>query len=85
MVLNPDEVAALTVKDGIPRVELRIQAPGRVVTVDLAAKSIRKAIAALAEAGPGRGVAILQGRLGPGDRLEEAGLSVQVNQVEPAQ
>jgi hypothetical protein len=84
MVLNADEVAALKVKDGVPRVELRIAAPGRVVTVDLAAKSIRKAVAVLAEVGVERGVAILQGKLGAGDRLEEAGLAVQVKAVEAA-
>src|SRR3954462_14105665 len=77
IVLEPAQVAELVVRDGVPRVELRIEVDGRMVTTDIAAKSARKALAAIREHGPDGVMAILQGKLGKGDVLLEAGLAVQ--------
>ena len=77
LVLDPAQLAELVVRDGVPRVELRIEVDGRLVTTDIAAKSARKALATVREHGPDGVMAILQGKLGKGDVLLEAGLVVQ--------
>jgi hypothetical protein len=76
LVLNPAEVAAMRVPEG-QRVVLTIDADGRKVSADIACKSLRKAIAAIAEHGVEGCAVILQGKLRPGDVLAEAGLVVQ--------
>jgi predicted O-methyltransferase YrrM len=48
-----------------------------VVTADVAAKSLRKAQAAIREAGVDGVAVILQGALAAGDEITEAGLSAQ--------
>ena len=53
-------------------------ADGRTVIADVAAKAVRKAQAAIAEHGTGGLAALLQGKLGKGDLLLEAGLVAQV-------
>ena len=77
LVLEPAQLAELVVRDGVPRVQLRIEVDGRTVTTDIAAKSARKALATIREQGPDGVMAILQGKLGTGDVLLEAGLVVQ--------
>src|SRR3954468_4264878 len=74
LVLEPAQLAELVVRDGVPRVELRIEVDGRLVVTDIAAKSARKALAGIREHGPDGVMAILQGKLGQGDVLLEAGL-----------
>ena len=45
-LLDPAELEAITLVDGIPRVQLNIRvADGRTVTADIAAKAVRKALA----------------------------------------
>src|SRR4051794_18140083 len=83
LVLEPAQLAELVVRDGVPRVELRIEVDGRTVTADIAAKSARKALDALREHGPDGVMAILQGKLGKGDVLLEAGLVVQPKVPKP--
>jgi hypothetical protein len=75
-VIDPAELLDVPVPDGTPRVELTIRLPDGVVTADLAAKSVRRAIAAVHENGPEAVAAIVQGRLS-GYQIMEAGLSVQ--------
>lgn len=77
VVLDPAEVAAIPVKDGLPRVLLRIRLPDRTVTADLNAKSVRRAQAAVREYGADGVAAIIQGKLVAGDVMQEAGLAVQ--------
>ena len=55
---------------------LTIRLPNGTVTADLAAKSVRRAIAMVREHGPEAVAAIVQGRLS-GSQIAEAGLSVQ--------
>ena len=68
----------LSVPDGQRRTTLRIKVAGRNVSVDIATKSLRKAIATIAETGADECVAIVQGKLERGDMVSEAGLTVQL-------
>jgi hypothetical protein len=77
-VLNAAELLAVPVPDGKPRVVLRVKFPDRELTVDLAAKSVRKAQAPIRESGADSVVLLLQGTLTAGDVLAEAGLSAQL-------
>jgi hypothetical protein len=91
VVLDPAEVAKLTVPDQ-PRMTLSIQGGGeirvggeRVVTADLASKSVRKAQAAIREHGAEAMVVVLQGKLIAGDQLTEAGLVAHVKATKPVE
>jgi hypothetical protein len=77
VMLNAAEILEVPVIDGKPRVQLNIAAGGRMLKTDLAAKSVRKAISVIREHGMEGVACILQGKLGVGDRIEEAGLAVQ--------
>jgi hypothetical protein len=50
-VIDPAELLDVPVPDGTPRVVLTIRLPDGVVTADLAAKSVRRAIAAVGVTG----------------------------------
>jgi hypothetical protein len=78
IVLETAEIAMLTAPDGQRRTTLRIKVAGRNVSVDIATKSLRKAIATIAESGADECVAIVQGKLERGDVVSEAGLVVQL-------
>jgi hypothetical protein len=75
-VIDPTELLEIEVPDGKPRFVLTVKLPQSTVTADLAAKSVRRAIAAVREHGPEAVAAIVQGRLS-GTQIAEAGLSVQ--------
>ena len=77
VVIDPAELAAVSAPDGKPRVKLRIQLPDRRLVADIAAKSIRKAQAAISEHGADEVAVILQGVLLADDGVSEAGLSAQ--------
>jgi hypothetical protein len=79
IVLEPAEILALAQPpEGQPRVKLKIEVAGRTVFADIAAKSLRKAIATIREAGVGGSNALIQGKLGPGDVVLECGLVAQL-------
>jgi hypothetical protein len=61
-------------------VGMRIRLPQRTVAAEIAAKSLRKAQAAIRDAG---GALVLQGRLITGDVTAEAGLSAQPKTTKP--
>jgi hypothetical protein len=82
IVLDPAEVAQLVAPDGKPRVVIDIRLPDRRVSVDLNAKSVRKAVATIGEHGPDGIAVIIQGKL-LGDTITEAGLVAQPK-VKPA-
>jgi hypothetical protein len=77
VVLNAAELLRVPAPDGKPRLTLRIVLPVRAVTADIAAKSLRKAQAAIRETGDNNVAVILQGHLIAGDVIAEAGLTVQ--------
>src|SRR5262245_24401613 len=64
-----------------PRVHIHL--PGRTVTAEIAAKSLRKAQTAIRDAGADNIVLLLQGRLVAGDVIAEAGLSAQPKAAKP--
>jgi hypothetical protein len=76
VVLDPVEVAQLVAPDGKPPVVIDIRLPDRRLSVDLAAKSVRRAIATISEHGPDGVVVIVQGKL-VGDTINEAGMFSQ--------
>lgn len=84
IVLDPAELLTLRIPDGSSRIILKIAAGGRTATADIAAKSLRKAQAAIREAGPDGCAAILQGKLGAGDVIAEAGLVAQIKAAKDA-
>jgi hypothetical protein len=83
IVLSPAEVLALATPDGKPRCIVRVTVSDRTITADLNAKSVRKAIATIKEAGPDNISCVLQGKLGAANQLEEAGLAVQLKTKPP--
>jgi hypothetical protein len=76
VVLDPAEVALIVVPDGRPRVAIDIQLPDRRVSVDLNAKSVRRALATISEHGLDGVAVIIQGKL-VGDAITEAGMFSQ--------
>jgi hypothetical protein len=74
LVLDPAVLVGVSVPDGVSRVTLKIDVPDRKLTASIAAKSLRRAIATIADAGPENVALILQGKL-VGSAIEEAGLS----------
>jgi hypothetical protein len=75
--LDAAELIAIVAPEGQPRVTLRIRGPGRIMSAEIAAKSLRRAQTAIRVAGPGNTTVILQGALAVGDTIAEAGLSAQ--------
>jgi hypothetical protein len=74
LVLDPTTLSNVTIPDGTGRVVLAIRLPDRTVTADIAAKGVRRAVAAIAENGPDGVALVLSGRL-DGGAIAEAGLS----------
>jgi hypothetical protein len=84
VLLDPVEIESLTLVEGRARVQLSIRtADGRTVSADIAAKAVRKAQAVIAEHGTAGVATLLQGKLGQGDVLLEAGLVAQVKVPKP--
>ena len=77
VVLDPAEISRLP-DPKTPRIELTIKVDGRSVRCDVAAKALRKAKATIAEHGTDGVATIVQGKLGAGDVVLEAGLVAQV-------
>jgi ribosomal protein S3 len=77
VVLDPAEAAQIVAPDGKPRVVIDIRLPDRRVSVDLNAKSVRKAVATIGEHGPDGVSVIIQGKL-VGDTIAEAGIVAQL-------
>ena len=76
IVLDPVEAAHIVAADGKPRVVIDIRLPDRRVSVDLNAKSVRKAVAAISEHGPDGVAVVIKGKLA-GDAITEAGIVAQ--------
>jgi hypothetical protein len=79
VVLNPAEVAAVPVVDGVPRVTVTINAAGRQLAATVSMKSLRKAQKVIRDLGAESVAVILQGKLEAGSIIE-AGLTVQPKQ-----
>jgi hypothetical protein len=75
--LNTDQLAAVPAPDGKPRVILRVRLPNRKLSAEIATKSLRKAQAAIREAGVDAIALVLRSCLVEGDVIAEAALSAQ--------
>jgi hypothetical protein len=78
ITLEPADVLQIPVIDGQPRVQLQIAYNGHVLQADLAAKSVRQAQATIPEAGVDYVFTGLQGKLGRGFEVAEAGIIAQL-------
>jgi hypothetical protein len=78
VVLDPAQVAEVTVPNGAGPQSFRIEVGGRRVSGQVNAKGLRKATALIAEHGPERVAVILQGKLGADDVIEECGIVAQI-------
>ena len=79
LVLAPAEVLSLSAPDGKPRCIVRVNVAGdRTITADLNAKSVRKTIATIRDAGPENVACILQGKLNADNTLVDSGFTVQL-------
>ena len=74
--LDPAGLAGVAPPPGEPRCHLTIKAVGHELRADVSAKSVRRAVAAVAAAGPDAVLVLVHGRLGRGGLIEEAGLVV---------
>ena len=83
LVLDAASFAGLKVPDGQPKVAIEVKVGDRKVTASVNAKSVRKAVATIAEHGPAMVAVILQGSLAMDNTLAEAGLFAQVKQPKP--
>ena len=81
--LNATELLAINPTDGKPRVSLRIRLPDRIVTAEIASKSLRKAQTAIHDAEADSIALVLQGRLIAGDVFAQASLSAQPRAAKP--
>jgi hypothetical protein len=77
VVLQPADVLAIPVRDGQSHVQVTIRGHARTLRAQLNAKGVRRAQAAIREAGLDGVAVVLQAKLTAGDLLEEAGLSAQ--------
>jgi hypothetical protein len=82
--LDAAELLAIPAPNGKPRATLRISLPGRFVTAEISAKSLRRAQAAIRQAGADSIALLLQGHLTASDTIAEAGLSAQPRAAKPS-
>jgi hypothetical protein len=75
-VVDPAVLAGLVVPAGSAQTPVAVEAGGRAVKARLNSKTLRRAIAVIAEHGVDRVAVVVQGRL-VGERLEEAGIIAQ--------
>ncbi len=78
LVLDPAVLAAVVVPNGTAKVTLRVAVAGQTIVADVNAKSLRRNIAVITDAGPDGVSVVLQGKLEPGNILTEAGISAQL-------
>ena len=83
VVLDPAALAGVEVPNGLSKVTLRVAVPGKTITAEVNAKSLRRTVAAIAAAGPNGVAVVLQGKLEPGDVLTEAGIAAQPKTPKP--
>jgi hypothetical protein len=76
VVLDPAAIASVTVPNGTTKFALQIRVGGRIYTADLNAKSLRRCVAAIGEAGPDNVAVIIQGKL-DGTAIIDAGIAAQ--------
>jgi hypothetical protein len=83
LVIDAAPFAALRIPDDVPRVEVTVTVGGRTVSADLATKSVKKAVKALADHGVDGVVLVLQGALSADNRIDDAGIVAQIKEAKP--
>jgi hypothetical protein len=78
LVVEPEALAGFVVPNGGERVRFWVRVGERRLTGELNPKTVRKVIATVAEHGAGAVAVVVQGKLGAGDVVEEAGITAQV-------
>lgn len=77
VVLDPAQLVGIMVPNGTSRVPFAINIGSRAITGEFNAKSLRRAVAAIAEHGADAIAVVVQGKLA-GNQIEEAGIAAQV-------
>lgn len=83
VVLDPVELVGVVVPNGQAKFPISVSVAGRTLRAELNAKSLRKCVAAIGEAGPDGVTIIVQGKL-EGDTIAEPGIAAQVKAPKPA-
>jgi hypothetical protein len=78
LVLEPGQLAGVTLAEGSRPQPFVVAVGERRLTGQLNPKTLRKVMATIREHGPEKVVAILQGKLEPGDVVAEAGIAAQL-------
>jgi hypothetical protein len=77
LAIEAQQLLGVRVVDGVQQVPIVVAVAGRHIKGKLNAKTLRRAVGVVG-ASDGEGVAvIIQGRLGPGEQLEDAGVAAQ--------
>jgi len=84
LVLDPAQLAEVIVPNGAGPQPLRITIGERRVKAQISAKSLRKAVAMIAEHGAEKVVLLLQGKLVEDDVISECGLVAQLRAPRPS-
>ena len=82
VVLNPAALVGVEVPNCLSKVTLHVAVPGKTIVAEVNAKSLRKTVAAIAEAGNGVAV-VLQSKLEEGNRLTKAGIAAPPKTPKP--
>jgi len=85
LVVESAGVLEIPLRDGAPPPAVAIVAAGRTLRATLNAKSLRRVQAAIREAGPEAVAVVIQGKLGAGDEVLEAGIVAQPKTPKPAE
>ena len=78
LVLDPVVFGQIELPPGTPAPPFVIDVGDRKVRAQISAKSLKKALTLIAEHGAEAVAVVLQGKLGDGDVVEEAGITAQV-------
>jgi hypothetical protein len=84
LVLDPVQLAEISVPNGAGPQQLRIMVVERRVKAQISAKSLRKAVAMIAERGAERVAVFIQGKLDADDVISECGLVAQLRAPRPS-
>jgi hypothetical protein len=77
-MLDAAALAGVVVPNSASKVTLHVSTPGRSVTAEVNARSLRRAVAAIAEAGPDGVAMLLTGKLEGNNTVAEAGIAAQL-------
>ncbi len=77
-MLDASALGGVVVPNGVSKVILHVSTPGRSVTAEVNAKSLRRAVATIADAGPDSVAVLLTGKLEGNNTVSEAGIAAQL-------